>query len=74
MKLKYHVTSLWQANMGNDMKKILFTFDFHILPEQRNGGRIFPCHCISIKKTIPYEIRVDTFTYNRNCLQTVGLQ
>ena len=30
------------------MQKIFFTFDFHILPEQRHmGGRIFPCRCSS---------------------------
>ena len=31
--------------------KILFMFDFHILPKQRHiGPRINPCRCISIKK------------------------
>ena len=35
------------------MKKIFFTFDFHILPEHRHiGGKIFPCHYISIKTAI----------------------
>ena len=35
------------------MKKIFFTFDFHILPEHRRiSGRIFPCRCISTKTVI----------------------
>ena len=33
--------------------KIFFSFDFHILREHRRiGGRIFPCHCISVKTLI----------------------
>ena len=45
------------------MKKIFFTFDFHILPEHRRiGGKIFPGHCISIKTAIIHEVGVDTFT------------
>ena len=36
------MTKLRQANVGNYMKKNIFTFDFHILPEDRRiGGRIF---------------------------------
>ena len=34
----HHYT--WQGNMGNHMKKIFFTFDFHILPEQRHIGSV----------------------------------
>ena len=46
-------TSLRQANVGNYMKKIFFTFDFHILPEHRRiGGRIFHCRCISTKTVV----------------------
>ena len=47
--------------MGNIMKK-KNSFDFHILPEHRPGGRIFPCSCISIKTAIIHEVAVDPFT------------
>ena len=46
-------TSLRQANVGNFMKKKIFTFDFHILPEHRRiRDRIFPCRCISTKTVV----------------------
>ena len=35
------MTTFQQVNVGNNMK-IFFTFDFHILREQRISGRIFP--------------------------------
>ena len=49
---------------GKLYEKIFFTFDFHILPEHRRiGDKIFPCPCISIKKTaIIHEVGVDPFT------------
>ena len=34
---------------GKWYEKTFFTFDFHILPQQRHtGARIIPCRCISI--------------------------
>ena len=46
---RYDLTPTGQR--GKLYEKILFTFDFHILPEHRCiGDKIFPCRCISIKK------------------------
>ena len=62
------MASLQQANVGNDMKKIFFTFDFHILPQQGHiSARIIPCHCISIKRILN-AVGIDTFTDNWNHL------
>ena len=77
MKLKYRVAWLHSDRPTWEMiwKKMFFAIDFHMIPEQRlMGGRIFSCPCISIKKTILFEVRVDPFTYNWNHLQIVGLQ
>ena len=53
-KLEYHVVWLHSDRPMREMIwKIFFTFDFHILPQQRHiGDRIIPCHCISIKTKI----------------------
>ena len=57
------MTELRQANVGNFMKKIFFTFDFHILTEHRHiDGKIFPWRCISLKTAIIHEVGVDPFT------------
>ena len=59
---RYDLTPTGQR--GKLYEKIFFTFDFHILPEHRRiGDKIFPCRCISIKKTaIIHEVGVDPFT------------
>ena len=60
------MTSLRQANAGNDMKNILYIcFSHFALPE--TGARIIPCLCISIKRILS-EVCVDPFTGNRNRL------
>ena len=46
------LTTLWQANVGNDMKNILFIWFSHFTLTETQ--RIIPCCCISIKtKIIP---------------------
>ena len=42
--------SLWQANVRNDMKNILYIWFSHFSWHRHIGGRIFPCR-ISIKKS-----------------------
>ena len=69
-------TSLRQANVWNYMKKIFFTFDFHILPEHRRiGGRIFHCRRISTKTAIilwgrcycwPNLLRIETVSKSKS--------
>ena len=55
------MVSLRQANVGNYMKKIFFTFDFQILPQRRHiGARIISCRYISIKRILN-AVGVDTF-------------
>ena len=48
---EYHEYDLTPTGKrGKLYEKIFFTFDFHILPEQRRiGDKNFPCRCISIK-------------------------
>ena len=51
---------------------MFFTFDFHILSEQRHiGGRISLVNVFKKKGDSLYEVmevRADTITYNWNCL------
>ena len=51
---------------GKWYEKTFFTFDFHILPLQRHtDARIIPCRCISIKKRIFNEVRVENPLYQQ---------
>ena len=46
----FTMTSHRGANVGNDMKNILYIWFSHLRERRRIDGRNFPCRCISIKK------------------------
>ena len=52
------MTSLRHANMGNDTKKYSLHLIFTFYPNRHISCKIFPCHCSSIKKMIPHDVRV----------------